>query len=150
MRISKNNNGVLLLEILIVISILGIVSSVSLPYLRTFSSNLKLSKATKTLSSDLRYAQQLTVSEQVVHYLQIFEVAKKHQIIRSDTMAVIKEEALPEKINFQEITGFTNDKIIFNFYGAVLESGLIILINEQTTKLANINVKPSGYVEYSI
>jgi len=150
MLLRRNQKGALLLEMIIVITILGIILTFSLPSLRAFASNLKLSNVAKTLSSDLRYAQQLTVSEQNKYYVQIFEEEKKHQIIKLNTMTVVKQHILPEEVDFQEITGFTDDKIIFNFYGAVLESGVITIVNNQTNKTAIIDVKPSGYVAYSI
>ncbi len=48
------------------------------------------------------------------------------------------------------IYGFTGDKISFNYYGAAIETGTILLLNTATNKTAVIEVKPSGYVNYSL
>ena len=59
--------GFTLTEILVVIGIIGILSLFSVPALRAFQPNLQLSSVTQEVVADLRYAQQLTVTEQKEH-----------------------------------------------------------------------------------
>ena len=49
-------------------------------------------------------------------------------------------------VNFYQIIGFSDEKVVFNPYGAVKEMGSVSLINiEQKIKI--IEVRPSGFVK---
>ena len=137
--------GFTLIEILIVISVIVILVGISVPVFRRFQPGLQLSGAVRNLVTDIRYTQQLTVTEQVEYCLRFFPLEKKYQIIQCDQSQPLLEKFLPDKIKTLTLTGFTNDEVRFNPYGAVKKSGTITLENIQN-ETKNIEVRPSGFV----
>ena len=146
---TKNQNGALLISLLMSISIISILMMISIPAYSKFKPNIDLSGAIDDLVSDLRYAQQLTLSEQVIYAIEIDIMNDRYDIIcLADPTATttIKTVSLPINTSFLNANGFTSNIIRFNSYGAVSEPGTIELTNTSgTNKL--INVKPSGYVQ---
>ena len=135
----------MLTQLLVSIGIIALLSTLSIPFLRQYQTSFKLNSTAKELASDLRQAQQLTVSEQNVHYLQMDIINASYNIIKQDGVVIIKTVALDPTINFQTITGFDNNRVVFNSYGAVSQSGNIVLINPNNDT-TTVEVKPSGYV----
>ncbi|KKR21753.1 MAG: hypothetical protein UT48_C0004G0009 [Parcubacteria group bacterium GW2011_GWE2_39_37] len=146
---NKYQRGALLMNVMVSISIMVMLTALSIPYFREYQTNLKLSTAIKTLGSDLRYAQQLTVSEQIPHQVAIDRLNGSYDLLKIDlATTTIKSVELDPDISFQQINSLTNDRVIFNSYGGVSEAGQIILQNPAgQTNL--INIKPSGYIELS-
>jgi Tfp pilus assembly protein FimT len=145
----KNIEGQLLLSLLVSLGIIALLATISIPYLKKYQPNLKLNGTARDMVSDLRLTQQLTVTEQVAHQV-FFDVTNDcYQIIKTGTPdVVIKSVSMDSDISFQQVTGLTDNKVIFNYYGSVSESGQVILVNINS-KIANINIKPSGYVQIS-
>jgi len=142
----KIQRGFTLTEILIVIGIIVVLIGISIPVFRQFQPTLQLSGAVRTLVTNLRYAQQLAVTEQVNHCLQLFLTERKYQIIQCDQTEPLLEITLPDEISSFSATGFTSNKIEFNPYGAVKEKGDITLKNTEG-KAKTIDVRPSGFVK---
>ncbi|MFH1192024.1 MAG: hypothetical protein V1655_00970 [bacterium] len=142
--------GTLLVELLIVIGVLGLLLTISVPYIRNSISNIRLANSAKDIVIYIRNSQQLTVSEQTHYDAEIIDAEQKYKIVKASDNSVIRETGLPSEIIFSEINGFTGDKISFNYYGAAIETGTILLLNTATNKTAVIEVKPSGYVNYSL
>lgn len=119
---------------------------------RQYQPNLKLRAEAKQLIYDLRFTQQLTVTEQKIHYLEMNIATGSYQVMREEESpappTLIKSVTLNEDVDFQQITGLTDNKVVFNSYGAVSESGNIILVNSNE-KITTILVKSSGYVQWS-
>ncbi len=91
----------------------------------------------------------MTVAEQKIYYLQINKIQNEYSIIKDESPAPpFKIVGLEGGIEFKDILDLTDDKIIFNSYGAVSEPGEIILKNSQNNTIT-INVKPSGFVKIS-
>ncbi|GAI55728.1 unnamed protein product, partial [marine sediment metagenome] len=61
-----------LAELLVIIGIIGILALISIPAFRAYQPNLQLSSMVRELVTDLRYAQQLAVAEQVEHGIRFF------------------------------------------------------------------------------
>ena len=138
--------GFTLLEILIAMAILGIMASVSFAFFKTFSPALKLSSSVRDLATDIRYAQQLAVTEQVNHGVSFSSITDEYWIIKyGNGTTTLSHKSLPDGISFQEITGFVNDEAIFNPYGAVEQAGDILINIED--KVKTIMVRPSGFVK---
>jgi len=136
-----------LIEILIIITVIGILVLISIPVFRIFEPALQLSGVTRDLVSDLRYAQQLTVTEQVEHGVRFSISLEKYQVIRYVTPEeILKEKELPSLVSFEKIEGFTNDEVKFNPYGAVKESGTVTLKSDRE-KTTTIDVRPSGFIK---
>jgi len=146
-QVRQNFKGSMLIDLLVVLGIIALLSTIAIPYIREYQPNLKLRGTARNLTSDLRYAQQLTVTQQKVH-LVYFDVAnKKYLIQRLDTATTtVKTINFDPDISYQQITGLNNNYVYYNFYGGVSQPGEIILknINNFTS---TINIKASGYVE---
>lgn len=145
--LKNNHDGNLLVNTLIVIGIIIMLTIVFIPYLRKYQPNLKLNSVARDLTSDLRYAQQLTITEQIVYQVYLNTAGNSYKIIRTGAATTtIKTASLPSEVSYKEINDLTNDTVSFNSYGGVSESGQIILtnINDRTS---TINIKPSGYIQ---
>jgi len=143
----KEKKGYMLINLIFVLAVFSILITISAPALKRYQPNLKLKAESKNLISDLRYAQEMTVTTQQVHYVEINATAGQYFIFNAnDPSSPIKTVQLDGNINFQEVNGFDDNKIIFNSYGAVSQAGTIVLANTQE-QTATISVKPSGYVQ---
>ena len=147
MFIFKNHRGSMLIDLLVALGIVALLSTITIPYIRKYQPNLKLSATARDLTTDIRYAQQLTVTEQKVHQVNFDEVQDRYEILRVDAATTtIKSVNFDPEVSFKEITGLVDNKIVFNFYGGVSQAGQVILTNINNAE-AVINIKPSGYVQ---
>ena len=140
--------GFTIFEVTVVVGIVVLVIISSLPAIRTAQINSTLKREGRSLLSDLRLAQQLTLGEQTTHLVKLFNTTpQKYQLIArlaSDT--IIKEHELNNKITWQDMGGFTNNEIIFTISGSAVEAGTIVLQNTNGLT-TGLEVKPSGYVK---
>ena len=137
----------LMISLLVSVSILAIMFTISIPSLRRYQPNMKLSGSARELTADLRLAQQLTITEQVVHQVEMDFVNDEYSIIRGGaSTSTLKTIEFPPEVNYQQIIGLTDDTVIFNSYGGVNESGQIVIDNING-KYSVITVKPSGYIQ---
>lgn len=137
----------MLVDLLVALSIIAFLSTLTIPYLKRYQPNLKLNATARDLTTDLRYAQQLTVTEQKVHLVKFNLLNDKYDILKVDSATTtIKTVILDPEISIKQITGLTNDQVVFNFYGGVSQPGQIILTNTNNVDAA-INIKPSGYIQ---
>ena len=136
-----------MIDLLVVLGIIALLSTLAIPYIRKYQPNLKLSATARNLTADIRYAQQLTVTEQKVYLVNFDAEHEKYNILKIDTATTtIKTVNLDAEVSFKEISGLADNQIIFNFYGGVSLPGQIVLTNiNNATSI--INIKPSGYVE---
>ncbi|MFH1226245.1 MAG: GspH/FimT family pseudopilin [bacterium] len=145
--IKKIKNGFSLIEILTVIGILAILAVIILSFLQQYQPTMKLRGEARELASEMRYAQQLTLTEQIIHLVRFFPADKKYQVIKApagQNEEVIKEITLQTPVIFKEIT-FTDNEVSFNSSGASSESGQVVLTNNE--KDITVEVKPSGYIK---
>jgi len=107
-----------------------------------------LNGAVRGLVTDLRYAQQLTVTEQKEHCVRFFPNDKEYKIIQCQDSGA---EEILKTISLQEIDSITvandlsDNEVRYNPYGAVKEAGIITL--EINGKIKIIDVRPSGFVK---
>lgn len=135
------------MSVLVSVSIIALLSMLSIPYLNKYQTNLKLSGVSRNLTADIRYAQQLTITEQVVYKVLFDTNAHAYDIIKTGAAtSTIKSISLPAEVRFSQIDAALNNEIIFNSFGGVSQSGQIILTNSDS-RTAIINVKPSGYIQ---
>lgn len=146
LEIHKQSGGFTLLELLTVLAIIGIISVISMPIYRQIRPTISLNSETRDIVSNLRYTQQLAVTEQVNYSVAFDSLLNKYTITNTDTSEIIKDETINSGITIDSISGFTNNAVIFNVTGAALESGTIILINSNSVT-TTISIKPSGYVK---
>lgn len=138
--------GFTLIEVLLVIGIMGIIAAAYFSASQFQQQSKALSAAVRGLITDLRYAQQLSVTDQMVHGIQIFTASDSYKMIRFSTTTVeFFDKDLPAGITFQDVSGFTSDEVRFNAYGAVTEDGTITLVNTESST-TTIEIRPSGFV----
>lgn len=147
--LSTPRRGSLLIQLLVSLGIIALLSTISIPLIRQYQPNLKLRAEAKQLVSNLRYTQQLTVTEQKVHYLEMDIIGAMYNIIKQEEpLSPVETVELDPEINFQQITGLTDNRVVFNSYGGVSEAGEIILVNS-SGKTTTVTIKPSGYIQWS-
>ncbi|MFH1780654.1 MAG: hypothetical protein ABH841_01475 [Candidatus Nealsonbacteria bacterium] len=151
MKSAKNNieikNCFALVEILIVLGIFSILALIGIPAFKMYQSDLQLSGSLRELSIDLRYAGQLAITEQIDYGVVFFPDDHQYQIvIFGDSNEILKSKTLPQGISFLSITGFTNNEVVFNPYGAAKEQGIITLINTKQAT-GSVDVRPSGFIK---
>lgn len=137
----------MLVELLVVISIIALLAASAIPYLKKYQPNLKLNAAARDLTTDLRYAQQLTITEQKVHQVIFDLIDNKYQIQKTGAATTtVKSVILETGITIKQITDLSGQTVVFNYYGGVGEAGKIILTNINNAE-STINIKPSGYIQ---
>lgn len=136
-----------MIDLLVTLGIIALLSTITIPYLKKYQPNLKLNATARDLTTDIRYAQQLTVTEQKVHIVEFDDLQNKYQIRKIDiATTTVKSVDFDNEISFKEITGLVDKQIVFNYYGGVSQPGQVILTNINNAE-AVINVKPSGYIQ---
>ncbi len=142
-----NKFGHLLIHLLVVLSVIALLTTISIPYIKKYQPNLKLSATARNLTADLRYAQQLTITEQVAYLVDLDLASDSYRILKTGAATTtIKTVEFDPKVSYDHIIGLSSNQVIFNYYGGVSQPGQIILINING-KTATINIKPSGYVQ---
>lgn len=147
MKLRQDDKGSMLVDLLVVLGIIALLATISIPYLKKYQPNLKLSAAARDLTADLRLAQQLTVTEQKVHLVAFNLLNKQYEILKLDAATMtIKTVSLDATVSFKQITGLADNQVIFNYYGGVSRPGTVILTNTNNLN-ATVDIKPSGYVQ---
>lgn len=141
-------SGYFLINILIAIGIIGIMVTLSIPYIRNFQPQMHLNSSKKKLTSDLRYAQQLTVTEQTIYGMKLPEGSSKYSLLKIEDNATstVEQYELSEGVSIKEVASSSDNIVKFNFYGGVDEVAKITLENSRQ-ETAQVLVKPSGYVD---
>jgi len=142
-----NNKGFTLTEIIVVIAIFFILVTMSWVAFQRLQPSLQLGAVCSDLVSDLRYVQQLAISEQVNYGIDFSTTTNSYAIYRfATTTEQLSTKNLPAEISFCDLSGLTaNTQAIFNPYGAVLNAGSICLQNRNNqTKI--VDIRPSGFV----
>ena len=146
-KASHNQDGFSLIEILGVLGIIVLFVTISIPYIKKYQPNLKLNATARSLTADLRLAQQLTITEQIAHIVEFDLMGDEYSVLKLSTATTtIKTVELDSEVMFSQINGLSNNQVRFNSYGAVSEAGDITLININN-KTAYIEIKPSGYIK---
>ena len=151
LNICRDNRGTLLMNIVVVCGIIAMMTAIAIPFLKRYEPNLKLNSNAREIASNLRLAQQLTITEQVTHLIFFNTTNHSYSLLRlpapnaTSTLATI---FLDSEVGFQSVTGLTDNLVRFNSYGAVSEGGDVNLINSNG-KTVSVFIKPSGYVQLS-
>lgn len=142
-----NNSGFTLIEIMVAIGIIIVLSSVSWVGFKNYQPSLALSAASRDLTTDLRLAQQLSITEQINHGIFFNTSTNEYQLKKfGATTVVLLSKQLPTDIVFCGITGLSGSQALFNPYGSIAFSGSVCLANNKgQTKI--IDIKPSGFVK---
>lgn len=142
-----DQKGYLLINLIVGIGIIALMIGISLPYIKNYQIDSKLSAEARDLSGNLRYVQQLSVTNQVVHGIKFDTVNDAYYIKKYGiSTTTIESVDLDSTIDLEKVTGLIDDRVKFNFYGGVNQSGEVILTNVNNST-STIKIKPSGYVD---
>ncbi|MBU1148865.1 GspH/FimT family pseudopilin [Patescibacteria group bacterium] len=148
----KKSNGFSLVEILIVLSIAIVLVLIGIPTTRQLIPSFELTSSTREIASQLRYAAQQAVTEQVNYLVKFDTVNDQYSLYRipdpgqPEVEEYIETKDLANSVDFQSITGLTDNEVRFNSAGAPSDSGQIVLENSQA-KTKTVDIRPSGYVK---
>mgnify|MGYP003394734043 CR=1 FL=1 len=78
-----------MIDLLVVLGIIALLSTLAIPYIRKYQPNLKLSATARNLTADIRYAQQLTVTEQKVYLVNFDAAHEKYNILKMKKSMVL-------------------------------------------------------------
>lgn len=149
------HRGISIIELIAVIAIILILSSVSLVVWQAYGSSLRLTLSARKIIGDLRQAQSQSVTEQITYLIRFDKKTSTYKYIclipdpdnPGETMEEeIRQENLYSKIQISEINGLDNDQVRFNPAGAPSDTGTIQLKNEKGAP-KTIEIKPSGWVK---
>lgn len=141
-----NKSGFTLIEILFAIGIIAVTAVIGIPFYQNAVKNLNLNSVSRSVASDLRYAQQLAVTTQANHSV-IFDISgNSYRLKNEDSQNTIKAADINDGISLDSIVGLENDTVTFNATGAATSTGTITLKNENN-RTSTIEIKPSGYVK---
>lgn len=138
--------GYTLIELSIVISIIALLALITIPILANYQKTAKLRNEARLFATNIKYAQQLAITEQNIYSVKIFTISNSYQIVNEGTSSIIKDVTFDTAVTIGEINSLTNDTIQFNPTGAAVETGNIALINAKN-QTSTVEIKPSGYVE---
>lgn len=138
--------GFTLVEILGIITAIGIIAIFSVPTMANYQKATKLRNEARLLATNLRYAQQLAITEQIVYTVNFDTVTDTYVILNTSSGQTIKSVTLDSEVAISQINDLTDNTIQFIPTGAVIESGNIVLQNTKSA-ISTIFIKPSGYVE---
>ncbi len=134
--------GFTVLELLIAVSVIGILAIISVPIYKNIIPSFVLNSAIRETATDLRYAQQLAVTEQIIHSVIFDKITNSYSVKKGEDILLTKK--LNNNIKLSDINGFSSNTINFISTGAVIEPGNIVLTSKE--KNSTIEIKPSGYV----
>ncbi|MDD5433530.1 MAG: prepilin-type N-terminal cleavage/methylation domain-containing protein [Candidatus Pacebacteria bacterium] len=125
-----NNKGFTMVEIMVVIGIIIVLAGISWAAFHNYQPTMELNAVLRNLTSDLRLAQQLSVTEQVNHGI-FFDLSNKsYSLLKfSDPVQTLFSKNLPASISISDIVGLSNETAIFNPYGSSIEPGSLVLSN---------------------
>ena len=106
----------------------------------------KRSGDARLMATNIRFAQQLAITEQNRHEIHFDTLNKNYLIINAHTQQTIKTIHLDTEIDIAEINNLTDNKAVFIPSGGVIEAGDIVLINSKNQNII-VHIKPSGYVQ---
>lgn len=133
-------------EIVGVLAVMAVIVTIAAPSFAGLQARYVLGGAAKELASDLRYAQQRSVTEQQPHELRIDVANRSYAVVRlGSPEATVKSATFDPAVTVDSPTGLNDDRVSFNSSGAPSNSGDVVLLHSAGT-IATVSVRPSGFV----
>lgn len=133
----KKSNGFTLLELMVVISIIGIALTVMMPQFSSTQEEHRLYSFVRTCVVDIRYVQQLSIDTKEEHGVYFepsgYEIRKGAEVIKKVEF---------NYVTYDQIQGSTSNQIVFKPDGVPYESGKIIFNSNSSNRKVYVNVTP--------
>jgi len=138
-----DNKGFTLLELMIVIAIIGIFLAVAAPKMGGSKTDFKLYTVARTLVSDIRYAQELSINTKDKHG--IFFSESGYEIKNTITAKTVKTIDFSSGVSYEKILDSSDnpvgDGVVFDSTGKPFEDdGVSAFVNLSTIYLKASNV----------
>jgi len=142
-----------LIELIMVITVVGIISAVIFPAFINSYNNIKLESAYKQLRQDIKYAQQLAINLEIAHGILFNPEQESYSVYRQITSNIVRDPATQKPLTVYYTSGifsgvdlvsttFTvpdTNRLEFDSFGAPQGGGIIILSYDGVEK--NITVE---------
>jgi Tfp pilus assembly protein FimT len=128
------------IELAMVMVIIGFFASIVLPAFSDAYDTFKIEGAYRQLMQDLRYAQQLAISQQVAHGIAVDSGTESYWVYRQSSANIVKDPSTQKPLTVSYLTGkfagiqlvsttynFPTDRIEFNSLGEPLLGGTVTL-----------------------
>ena len=150
-----SNKGVTLIELMIVIGIIGILSSVSLYSWLGYQNNVNLKTAAGEVMSDIASCKQRAISEGVQYCMQFTDGSPNYSINASSCSAPTQTEAknltgFGSGLTISS-TNFNSDRVSFLPRGTSSNTGRIVLTNSKnSTATITVQITGRAYVSFTM
>lgn len=134
-----------MLEILVVLGIAILITTVSSVYLRSIQPQSSLNATAKDITGDIRLASELASTTQINHIVRFDLLNGSYTLARLTAPEIIlKTEYLESKLVFSQTT-LPQNSAEFNTLGASVAPGTVTLTHQNGLNIT-IDIRPSGYV----
>lgn len=140
-----------LTELIIVMSIIGIVTAVTIPTMKNYLPNWQLSGSSRLLINKLRQAQEEAVTTQKQHLIRFAPTASPvtYQMIKIDGgEQVLETIIMPNSITVGLDATIDDNQIIFSADGGPSSNGNITITLGEASK--TISVSPAGVIKLQL
>ncbi len=136
-------NGFTIVELLVAVAILFALVVASAAVFMTYERSFRVSGEVNELVDDLRYAKQMSISEQVHHGIE-FDFSENSYILAryGEEREELKVKNLADGVLMEDID--IGPEVRFTLFGAVFGSGDLAMHGDDFSKI--IKIKPSGYI----
>ncbi len=134
----KYARGFTLIEIMVVVSLLGIIAGLTIPSFAQYLQKQKVVGATNELMADIQYARSLAIARRQTYQID-FEL-NQYDIIIPGPNTVIRSKTAPSGVQF-------NADADPNFYPWGLSDACNVAVNSRL-KTTNVTLLPNGTVDH--
>jgi prepilin-type N-terminal cleavage/methylation domain-containing protein len=142
--------GFTLLELVVVMGVIVLIATFTVPTYQLLLSQLELSSAVDQVSGQVRYAQQKTVSEQTIYGVTFTSGSTSVPLFSynagTSTKTTVSTVTLPGYIQIDVVSLSNQTDIRFATSGAPNYSGYITLRDTVRNKSRKVEIRPSGTV----
>jgi prepilin-type N-terminal cleavage/methylation domain-containing protein len=138
--------GFTLVELMIMLTIVGLLVAVTLPAFRHFRQSAALPGAIRELSSELKVARQLAISRSHSYAVRIDSAGACYRGFDPTADTVTQWASLPREVRVRRVTAPASAGLfVFDYNGRLESPGRIVLANTAGS-LETLNVSLSGRV----
>lgn len=135
-------NGLTLIELIVVMAILAIIFTITMPALNNYLANCRLEAACLELQQNIRStAQDALVEESIYYRINLYRNTEKYRVINMLNRDGFKEVTLPKDIDLVG-TNFYQDVILFSARGMPTTGGTVTLKSNSTGRNMYVIVAP--------